>query len=43
MKGAKERTEDFPVETMLCVGGWNEKHNKTKGNKHVRNSSDAGS
>jgi hypothetical protein len=43
MRKARERTEDFPVETMLRVGGRNEKDNQTKGNKHVRNSSNAGS
>lgn len=31
MKGAKERTKDFPAGTMQRVGGWNEKQNKTKG------------
>jgi hypothetical protein len=41
MKGAAERTKDFPAETMLRVGDWNEKDNQTKGNTHVRNSSDA--
>jgi len=43
MKEARGRTEDFPAETMLRVGGRNEKESKTKGNKHVRNSSNAGS
>jgi hypothetical protein len=36
------RTENFPSETMLRVGGWNEKDNQTKGNTHVRNSSNPG-
>jgi len=31
MREAKERTKDFPVETMLRVGGRNEKDNQTKG------------
>lgn len=42
MRGERERTENFPVETMLRVGGGNEKHKKTKGNNHVGNSSDVG-
>jgi F0F1-type ATP synthase membrane subunit a len=35
-------TKDFSVETMHCVGGRNENQNKRKGNRNVRNSSDAG-
>ena len=31
MRRARERTEDFPVETMLRVGGGKEKAEKTKG------------
>jgi hypothetical protein len=41
MKGAAERTRDFPAETMLRVGGWNEKGQQNERNTHVRNSSDA--
>jgi hypothetical protein len=43
MRAARERTEDFPVATMLRVGGRNEKDNQTKGNKHVRHSANVGS
>src|SRR6202045_5560690 len=31
MREARERTEDFPAETMLRVGGRNEKDKQTKG------------
>ena len=30
MKRERERTENFPIETMLRVGGGNEKHNKKR-------------
>ena len=30
MKGERERTENFSVETMLRVGGGNEKHKKNE-------------
>jgi hypothetical protein len=42
MKGERERTENFSVETMLRVGGGNEKYEKTKGNNHVGDSSGVG-
>jgi hypothetical protein len=42
MRRERERTENFPVETMLRVGGRNENTKKTKGNNHVGNSSDVG-
>jgi hypothetical protein len=43
MRRERERTENFPGETMLRVGGGNEKsEKKTKGNNHVGNSSNVG-